>query len=118
MMPTTPSGCGTTFTRARQQPFVGAAALRFHPPFAVAQGRVDFLFHQQEFCEQHFLFRTIAEVGAHRVGERVAIIEQHFAQRLQMRRARSTTDTARANTHDADRQAALAARRPRADRSS
>jgi hypothetical protein len=44
--------------------------------------------HQQEFGEQDFFLRAIAEVGVHRVGERVAMVEYHFAQRLQMCGAR------------------------------
>jgi len=58
------------------------------PCLKSTQRCVDFLLHQQEFGEQHFLPRTIAEVGVHRVGEGVAIVEQHFAQGSQVRCAR------------------------------
>ena len=107
------------FRARRQQPFVGAAALRFHPALAVPERGVDLFLHEQEFGEQHFLFRAIAEVGVHRVGEGVAIVEHEFAQRFaDAWRACPTKDTARASKHGVDRAAALRARRPPPDRSS
>ncbi|ABA50173.1 hypothetical protein BURPS1710b_0408 [Burkholderia pseudomallei 1710b] len=75
--------------RARgAQPLVHRPALRLDPALAVLERLVDFLFREPDLGHQHFFLRAMAEVRVDRGGERIAVLEQHLAQRAQVVGAR------------------------------